>query len=415
MKIIIFKEGYYCGGVDTFVINLINNWPDPADELIFICNKSHAGLYSIRMRLRRNVRLVEHGVVPFQHFFNKTKSLTVADRMAKLAFKASSPVTRYAFLIYNVFAIGRILTHYDADRLMVINGGYPGGDSCRAAAIAWHLSDGKRKSIHNFHGIVGKAPWHTKIQEGLVDRLLVLSTKRFVTVSRAAAEKMSARQALIKNSLAHYIYNGTDMPPGKEAALPKDIRSEIGVCADSPLCVMIGNYNLNRNYDKGHEFLFRVFSKVLSEVPSAHLLLCGYGSADDIERVRRLALKYGIGDNVHAFGFRDDLDVILSGSDILLIPAQAFESFGFAAIEAMAHSVPVVATDVGALPEIIVNGKGGYCIDRNDVDSFSGHVTMLLRDDKLRAEQGRKGYLRCERLFSAERMSREYADLIHEE
>ena len=62
MKITLFTENYYRGGVDTFIITLLNNWPEAADEFTLVCNEDHPGLKDIREKLRRSCRIVTHRI-----------------------------------------------------------------------------------------------------------------------------------------------------------------------------------------------------------------------------------------------------------------------------------------------------------------------------------------------------------------
>ena len=177
---------------------------------------------------------------------------------------------------------------------------------------------------------------------------------------------------------------------------------------------MLGNYNYNKNFNKGHYFLFSAFKKVLFQIPNAYLLVCGHGSTQDIDRVKQMAFGLNLINNVYFSGFRKDINSIWKHIDILLFSAQAFESFGFAVIEAMAHYVPVVATNVGAIPELIQNEEGGYSVDKKDADSFASHVITLLKNENLRRQQGEKAYLRYQNFFTATKMSKEYYKLLHE-
>lgn len=414
MRIVFFMESYYLGGVDTFVINLINNWPGNQDSLTLICNGNHSGIGYIVNHIKRPCRVIRHKVLTFQWFFNKMKDVRITDRVLKVTLKVLSPVMRYVFLIYNIFAVKRVLLQDNPDRLMVINGGYPGGDSCRAAGICWGLFSGKTNSIHNFHGVVSRPGWHIMVQEHIVDFFIARFTKIFVTVSNAAASSLSHRGSVLKNAPVAYIYSGIEATGNGQANIEAGIRREINIDRSCKLCLMAGNYNCNKNFNKGHGFLFQAFGEVLRQMQNVHLILCGHGADRDIDNIRNMASEAGLNNNIHIFGFRIDLPHLLQEVDVVLVSAQVFESFGFAAIEAMANAIPVVATNVGAMPEIVINNDGGYCIEKDDIHSYSERILALLKDETLRKEQGQKAYLRYKKFFTAKRMSENYARLIHE-
>lgn len=415
MKILIFIESYYCSGVDTFVINLINNWPNQSDNIILICNRDHSGLGGIREKIYRPCTIAENKMIIFTSFFSRLKKKTLFDYFILFILKISSPLMRYIFLIYNVIALKKLLLPYNADRLLIVNGGYPGGDSCRAASICWGLFSKKPLSVHNFHGVVVRPHWYVAIQEYLVDVFISHFTKTFVTVSHAAASLMTRRKAIFKKHHITCIYNGVEILDKDQKINNLNIKNEVCLPQESKLCLMLGNYNYNKNFNKGHYFLFQAFKKVINQIPLAHLLICGHGSSRDIERIRRLVLKFKIEKNVHLLNFRNDIPSLLRHIDVLLVSAQVFESFGFASVEAMAHRVPVVATRVGAIPEIVINGEGGYCIPLDNNDSYAKRIIELLSNDVLRKEQGENGFQRYRDFFTASRMAKEYMQLINHE
>ena len=122
--------------------------------------------------------------------------------------------------------------------------------------------------------------------------------------------------------------------------------------------------------------------------------------------------EFALNDAVHLMDFRSDLSNLFANTDVLVVSSQSYESFGFTSVEAMAHKVPVVATNIGGIPEVVKNGEGGYCVDYRDTGAFAGAIVRLLKDEGLRREQGEKGFARYQKHFSAARMAGEYAELI---
>ena len=244
-----------------------------------------------------------------------------------------------------------------------------------------------------------------RIQENLVDTLLSRYTQAFVTVSQAAAISMSLRPCIPMDKVT-YIYNGLEDGASNPSSI--DIRNELSLAADASLCLMLGTYEPR----KGHVFLLQVFRKVVDSYPTAHLLICGFGTTEEISGIQEYIQELLLHDNVHLMNFRSDALSILNQADVLLVASQEFESFGLTCVEAMARHIPVVATDVGGLPEVVENSDGGYCVNRKDVGAFAEQTIRLLLDDNLRKEQGRKGYERYQRHFTAGRMSKEYAKLL---
>lgn len=302
-----------------------------------------------------------------------------------------------------------IFAKWETDRLMVVNGGHPGGDTCRAAVISWRLfKRDKPSAIYNFHNLANTPSRIDRWPEKLMDRWLVSSAQVLVGVSRICAESLRRRIGDAAMSKVSYIYNGIAAPSLTKHPAPS-LREELGIPAGAPLCLMLATYEPR----KGHDFLFKAFQKVIAVIPNAHLVVCGYGYPEEVERVRRLIELYDLSRHVNLQGFRSDVDAMLKQADVLLVASQVFESFGLTSVEAMANRVPVVATRVGGVPEVVADGDGGFCVEPDDVQGYADRIVAFLKDADFRQEQAEKGYQRYQRLFSAERMAKEYETLIN--
>ena len=113
-------------------------------------------------------------------------------------------------------------------------------------------------------------------------------------------------------------------------------------------------------------------------------------------------------------GFRSDIPVLIEATDVLLVASQDFESFGLTIVEAMAGSTPVVATDVGGIPEVIGENEGGYYLPSDDVKGFAERIVAFLENQELREKVGKTGYERYQKMFTAERMAKKYSALLRE-
>ena len=129
-----------------------------------------------------------------------------------------------------------------------------------------------------------------------------------------------------------------------------------------------------------------VFRLVRRQLP-ARLLLIGDGP--DRADIERRAAEDGLSDHIVFAGETHDPMRWLSVADVFLLPS-AQESFGLAALEAMACEVPVIASDVGGLPEIIQNGINGYALPMDALEQMADHAVLLLKDHTLRSRMGRQ-------------------------
>ncbi len=123
----------------------------------------------------------------------------------------------------------------------------------------------------------------------------------------------------------------------------------------------------------------QVFARICREV-SARLLLVGDGPEQ--ETAYRLGRELGLTSRVEMLGAQEAVIPLLSIADVFLLPS-AQESFGLAALEAMACEVPVVASRVGGLPEVIEHGVTGFLHPPADLDGMARSAIALLTDDRL--------------------------------
>lgn len=124
--------------------------------------------------------------------------------------------------------------------------------------------------------------------------------------------------------------------------------------------------------------VIRIFEKVQAVIPSK-LLMVGDGPERAYDE--QLCRSLNICENVRFLGKQDAVEEILSVSDLFLMPSES-ESFGLAALEAMACKVPAITTNAGGLPELNVDGFCGYMSNVGDVDAMAAHAIEILKDDE---------------------------------
>lgn len=124
--------------------------------------------------------------------------------------------------------------------------------------------------------------------------------------------------------------------------------------------------------------VIRVFAKILKQ-QKAKLIIIGDGP--DRDDALSLAIEHGIRDKVLFMGKSNDIEKILCFSDLFILPSEK-ESFGLAALEAMSHSVPIISTNTGGLPEVNIHGESGYLSDVGDVEDMAHNALKILKDPK---------------------------------
>ncbi|GAB2697023.1 N-acetyl-alpha-D-glucosaminyl L-malate synthase BshA [Mucilaginibacter koreensis] len=122
----------------------------------------------------------------------------------------------------------------------------------------------------------------------------------------------------------------------------------------------------------------RIFAEVNKQIPSKLLMV---GDGQDRAEAEQLARDLDVKQNVRFLGKQDAVEEILSVSDLFLMPSQS-ESFGLAALEAMACQVPVISSNTGGLPELNVDGVTGFLKDVGDVDGMAQKAIYMLEDEE---------------------------------
>ncbi|MFS8617300.1 MAG: N-acetyl-alpha-D-glucosaminyl L-malate synthase BshA [Solitalea sp.] len=152
-----------------------------------------------------------------------------------------------------------------------------------------------------------------------------------------------------------------------------------------------------------------IFYTVLKKLP-AKLLLVGDGP--ERASVEDLCRELNIADHVRFLGKQESIEELLSVCDLFLMPSES-ESFGLAALEAMACSVPVVSSNTGGLPELNVDGETGFLVDVGDVERMAEKAIYILEDDE-RLLQFKKNALARAKKFDIELIMPMYEDYYRE-
>jgi N-acetyl-alpha-D-glucosaminyl L-malate synthase BshA len=130
-----------------------------------------------------------------------------------------------------------------------------------------------------------------------------------------------------------------------------------------------------------------IFARVAQQLPTTRLVMVGDGS--ERTNVEHRARCLGVYDKCVFVGKQPNIVDYLSAADVLLLPSEQ-ESFGLAALEAMACEVPVIASRVGGLPEVVTDGETGYLSEVGDVEKMAADATRLLRDETFRRDMGQR-------------------------
>jgi N-acetyl-alpha-D-glucosaminyl L-malate synthase BshA len=184
-----------------------------------------------------------------------------------------------------------------------------------------------------------------------------------------------------------------------------DLRRELCPPGTAGVIVHASNFRPVKRVDA----VIDVFRKVRSRA-AARLVMIGDGP--DRAMAEQRAREYGLAEHIVFAGEQEELVRWLSVADVFLLPS-AQESFGLAALEALACEVPVIASNAGGLPEIIHNGSNGYVCSLEALDEMASHAVHLLGDEAMRREMGKRGAAMVREHYCTEKIVPLYEAAYH--
>jgi L-malate glycosyltransferase len=152
--------------------------------------------------------------------------------------------------------------------------------------------------------------------------------------------------------------------------------------------------------------VIEIFDRVRKKIPSKLLLI---GDGPDRSQAEWLAVQKGIHEQVIFLGKQDRVSEKLAIADVMLLPSQ-LESFGLAALEAMACQVVPIATNVGGIPEVIEHGKSGFLAEVGDVETMANYAIDILGDDARLLSMGKAARASAQSRFCASKIIPQYED-----
>jgi len=198
------------------------------------------------------------------------------------------------------------------------------------------------------------------------------------------------------------IYNGIADKACSEGRSRENIRTELGIAPDVIIGLITGAIHW-----KGHDVLAQVVAKLRMEFPNVIVLAAGTGprEAELREQISRLA----IGDHFRMLGFRKDIPDLLAAADLFILPSQS-EAFPVSILEAMRAGLPIVASNIGGIPEQVEDGISGLLVNPGSVDELADALGRLIANSELRRRMGENGRMKA-REFTLERMVDGYISL----
>jgi len=206
-----------------------------------------------------------------------------------------------------------------------------------------------------------------------------------VAVSRAVAERVVGARPYV-------VYSG--MPVSAERGTPghHEGTSKLRIIGTAGRLVPL----------KGIVYLLRAMAALRAEFP--HFVLEIAGSGPERPRLERQVQAFGLAGRVRFLGWVNELAPVLARWSLFVLPSLE-EGFGIGALEAMAAGLPVVATAVGGIPELVEDGRTGRLVPPGDAEVLAERIRLLLRNHEVQDAMGAAGRARAREYFSVERMA----------
>jgi glycosyltransferase involved in cell wall biosynthesis len=186
---------------------------------------------------------------------------------------------------------------------------------------------------------------------------------------------------------------------------PTRLRKELGLARETPLLGMIA---VLRSW-KGHLVFLQALRRVRESHPGARAVLAGDGPFRDV--IEDAIKGHGLGTHVRLLGHREDVAEILSGLDVVVSASTAAEGIPQALLQALAMRRPVVASDVGGIPEVIRAGETGWLVSPGDPEALGKAIVEALADRVGAQRMGEQGRKMVEANYSLQRMGERMEEL----
>ena len=216
-----------------------------------------------------------------------------------------------------------------------------------------------------------------------------------IAISKPVAHHLSVDFGVSQNKI-HLIANGIDLDRFvmTNEQMRREARQKTGM-GDTPLIGIIARLS----DVKGIDILIKAMPFILKEIPSANLLIAGQGPQE--VALKKLTQDLGLSAHVHFKSTTNQTQDLLRAFDVFVMPS-LMEGLGLSVIEAQACGIPVVASRVGGLVDLIEDAKSGYLVPVNDPTALADRIIEVLKNPQQSKVMAQQARLNIEQYFSAE-------------
>lgn len=251
-------------------------------------------------------------------------------------------------------------------------------------------------------------PDYPRKKRMLFNKMFLKRRDRVVAVGEAVRKALNDNEGIAAERV-QVIYNGIDLSRFEidDPAVRPRLRQELNLADDDFVAVLVGRLD----YLKDHLTAVRTAERVVRQIPNFKLLLVGEG--EERTAIEREVAERNVSHCVRLLGTRRDVPELLNASDVCLLTSIS-EGIPLTLIEGMAASLPVVATDVGGVAEVVIEGQTGLLAPAKDDAALAASIIQLHGDAELCSRLGSSGRERARAVFAEEAMHDQYVTHFEE-
>lgn len=263
---------------------------------------------------------------------------------------------------------------------------------------------GQKKVVTTIHSLLERdyPNFLTRQINCWTERLTRNWSDHFIAVSDGLKNQLIARG--VPEDKVTVIHNGIVLEEFSAPEEPDTFRKRLGLDPMTPLVGIVARLHAV----KGHYYFLQAAREILSQQPDVRFMIVGDGPYRSF--LEGEARRMGIAGQVIFTGFVDDVRSLMASLNLLVI-SSLWEGFGLTAIEAMTIGLPVLATDVGGLPEVVRHGETGFLVPPADAAALAKGIMWLLNHPANAEELAKRGLEVVRKEFTADKMARRTEEL----
>ena len=259
---------------------------------------------------------------------------------------------------------------------------------------------GARQIVVHDHTSGERTPPHglRRLAKWLLARAPALNADTVVAVSDYVAHRQ-VTAGLVPGDRVLRVWNGIPIPPEADDGAA-NVRGELGLDGRTPLVLCV----CRANPVKGVEHLLRAFDMAMRRIgallPTPHLVYVGDGP--QLQELQAILESSRFKDNIHFTGYRSDVSRFLRSADVCVVPSLWHEAFALSVLEPMAMGKPVIASNVGGVPELVEDARTGLLVPPGDEAALAAAMMELLGDASKARKFGQAARARAAQHFGPE-------------